>query len=97
MYVIKNNLFLDRSKDLRNLKMLTNPGNPATRELLSDRYGVALPYIMDKQTDKVVNIMRAQWLAKTGHMVHVQGKVQAVSPLMAVSGIDIPCPEEKQS
>ena len=77
--------------------MLTNPGNPATRELLSDRYGVALPYIMDKQTDKVVNIMRHNgWLRQVTWYTY-KAKFKQYPPLMAVSGIDIPCPEEKQS
>ena len=48
-------IFGFQSTNLRNLKMLANPANAVTRELLNDRYGVALPNIKDKKEpiDKV--------------------------------------------
>ncbi|KAJ7365834.1 hypothetical protein OS493_002555 [Desmophyllum pertusum] len=37
-----------QARDLRNLKMLSNPAHPIARDILSARYGVALPHIVDK-------------------------------------------------
>ena len=44
-----------QSRELRNLKALTNPSHTAARELLNDRYGITLPNIKDKKepSDKV--------------------------------------------
>lgn len=37
-----------QNKDLRTLQLLTKPENPASRDILNDRYGVALPQIQEK-------------------------------------------------
>ncbi|PFX15030.1 IQ domain-containing protein H [Stylophora pistillata] len=37
-----------QARDLRNLKILSNPAHPEARNILSERYGIALPYIVDK-------------------------------------------------
>ena len=37
-----------KARDLRNLKILSNPAHPTARHILSERYGVALPHIVDK-------------------------------------------------
>lgn len=37
-----------QARDLRNLKMLSNPAHPTARHILCERYGVALPHIVDK-------------------------------------------------
>ncbi|CAB4030817.1 Hypothetical predicted protein, partial [Paramuricea clavata] len=36
------------SKDLRTLQLLTKPEHPASRDILKDKYGVALPQIQEK-------------------------------------------------
>lgn len=41
-------LFLLQARDLRSLKIISNPAHPAARNILSERYGIALPYIVDK-------------------------------------------------
>ena len=47
--------FTFQARDLRNLTFLSNPTHLTTRDLLSERYGVALPYIADRREnpDKV--------------------------------------------
>lgn len=37
-----------QARDLRSLKIISNPAHPAARNILSERYGIALPYIVDK-------------------------------------------------
>ena len=41
-------LCLLQARDLRSLKIISNPAHPAARNILSERYGIALPYIVDK-------------------------------------------------
>ena len=48
MFAIIFLLFLLQARDLRSLKIISNPAHPAARNILSERYGIALPYIVDK-------------------------------------------------
>lgn len=39
----------EQAKDLRNLKILSNPSHPGARSILNDRFGVVLPEIANKR------------------------------------------------
>lgn len=68
-----------QARDLRNLKILSNPSHPAARDILSDRYGVALPHIVDKR-DQPAQVPGKVFLGSTVDPLNTLPKANKVDP-----------------